>query len=278
MSVVLSNNLVLGADAFPGVTIPDGGTIIGWQNLVEPENIASTTEAEGFPITNAANPSTALKWVGVLSGSPESDEFIDIQITDNQDIDFVAIARHNLATAQIPISIETLLVGSPDSEELVQDVILANDGPALFRFTPQNLDNIRIRLQPGIAAPSIAVIYVGKLLLCQRGPGEDHVPVTMARFADIRNGRSESGEFLGRIQVGGYRETSVAFKHQHPGWFRQEFDPFLVSAQTKPFFFAWWPGEYPAEVGYCFMANDPQPVTSFDTLHVSVSLQMRGIV
>jgi hypothetical protein len=277
MSVVLSNNLVVGAEAFPGVTIPDGATIFGWQNLVTDENLAATTEADGFPITNAANPSTALKWVGVV-GSPTADENIDIQITVNQEIDYVAIARHNLATAQIPISIETL-AGSPlAGVELVQDVILADDGPALFRFTPQNLDNIRIRLQPGIAAPSIAVIYVGKLLLCQRGPGEDHVVVNMARFANVRNGRSESGEFLGRIQVGGHLETSVSFKHQHPGWFRQEFDPFLVDAQTKPFFFAWWPEEYPAEIGYCFMANDPQPITSFDTLQISVTLQMRGIV
>src|SRR5690606_28851750 len=112
-------------------------------------------------------------WRGVF-GSPATDEYLTATIDSVEPIDYVAVARHNFGSAQIPVSIEGAagFTGSPavlDWQELVPDVLLPDDGPVLFRFEPQPLIAVRIRMQPGNAAPTAAVMYAGKLLVCERG-------------------------------------------------------------------------------------------------------------
>ena len=120
MSVVISGSLVLSDSVSGGGTINANNPVIGYQNLVTTGNITSTTADSSFPVTNLANPSTNLKWVGLLA-SPAVDEYITVAVNTENDVDYIAIARHNLATAQIPISIEVL---DPDaSPETWKEVI-----------------------------------------------------------------------------------------------------------------------------------------------------------
>jgi hypothetical protein len=160
---------------------------------------------------------------------------------------------------------------------LVQDVILPDDGPALFRFVPQTLSQIRIRLQDGNAPAQIAVVYCGLLLVMERGLYDGHTPLTYARKVEVTNGRSERGQFLGRIVTGESLASAAAFTLLTPAWFRASMDPFLIAAKERPFFFAWRPQTYPREVGYAWLVNDPVPVNTPPSKLISIELQMGGL-
>jgi len=278
MSVVISSSLTI-ADTVSGGGVIDGDNpLIGYQTLVTAANIAADSMASGYPASNMANPSTALRWLGVTS-SPAADEYLTLTLDTLDDVDYVAIARHNLGSAQITVSIEILNEAtSPASwDELVQETLLPDDGPALFRFTPQPIGSIRIRLQPGTAAPTIAVVQAGALLVMQRKLYVGHQPMNYARKTKITNGRSESGQFLGRIVVNRMTETGAKFQNLTPAWVRENLAPFLLAAQEAPFFFAWRPESYPREVGYAWLTNDPRPANQLANGMMSIDLSMGGV-
>lgn len=275
--IVISTNLVLSPTLAPLLNLP----IFGWRNLVTAANVDATSEEADYPASNVANPSTALRWRGEV-GSPPADEYLTSMVESVEPLDYVAIAGHNFGSAQIPVSIEgaTQIEGSPpelDWQEIVQDVLLPNDGPVIFRFEPQSLLAVRLRMQPGAAPPTAAVMYAGKLLVCERSTGQDHTPVNFGRRVNVMSGRSETGNFLGRVVLGEHRATSFALQRVRASWFRSEMDPFLIDAKERPFFFAWKPQEHPHDVGFCWLTGDPQVVREFDTGTMAVSLDMNGV-
>ncbi len=278
MSVVISGSLVL-ADSVSGGGIVDANNpIIGYENLVTAANVSAVTEATGFPASNLANPSTNLRWQGALS-SPAVDEYITLALNTEELVDYIGIARHNFYSAQIPVSIEVLNEAtSPDSwDEIVSDVIPPNDGPLLFRFTPQGIASIRIRMQPGNAAPYVAVVYAGKLLVLQRRIHVGHTPMPYGRSSKVTNAKSENGDFLGRIVLNEMTQTGVELTNLTPSWYRTYMAPFIDASKEDPFFFAWRPGAYPDEVGYAWMTNDPQPSNQLPNGMMQIGLQMGGI-
>jgi hypothetical protein len=279
MSVIISSSYVITESASGGGTINADNPVFGWHNLVTASNVAATTAASGFPASNLANPSTNLRWEGELSSS-EADEYLTVTLGSVDPLDYLAIAKHNLGSAQIPVSVEYLDIdASPDAwEELIAPVLLPNDGPALFHFPPQALDSIRLRMQPGTAAPTIAVMHVGALLVVQRRLYVGHTPMPYGRTTKVMNARSESGNFLGRIVLNQMTGTQASFKNLTPAWYRTNMDPFLRAAQEHPFFFAWRPGSHPLEIGYAWMTNDPKPVNQLANGMMSIDLQMAGVV
>lgn len=280
MGLVISSTYVISASQSGGGRVDGNNPLIGYDNLVTTDTITTDTAAEGFPASNLANPSTNLRWVGEIA-SPAVDEHITVNTDtpDLQEIDYIAIARHNLFTAQIPVSVEYLDVDASPAVwvELIEPVVLPNDGPALFRFPPLPYASIRLRLQPGDAGPSVAVVYCGKLLVLQRRIHAGHTPMPYARETKVVNGRSESGEFLGRIVTSQMTKTSVSQKNITPDWYRANMEPFLQQAQENPFFFAWRPGDYPLEVGYAWLTNDPMPANALANGMVTFELEVGGI-
>jgi hypothetical protein len=259
--------------------------IIGYRNIAAAGTITATSEADGYPASNLSNPSTALRWVAAEEGSPlgppTADQYLACTITQVDPVDYLAIAVHNLGTGQNTVSVEGSVGGSPEWFELIEASIQANNDPIVFRFTPQSLTGIRLRIQPSPLAesttPYVAVMYVGKLLVLERGTHSEHVPINLARTTRVMNGKSEMGNFLGRVVLSESRSTSFALKQLRQTWYRSNFDPFVDAAQEGPFFFAWRPQAHPADVGYCTLSNDVQPSRSFDTGRFSVTLQLNGV-
>ena len=278
MSVVISGSLTLSDTVSGGGVINANNPLIGYQNRVTTSNISATTAATGFPATNMANPSTNLKWVGQTS-SPQPDEYITLALNTNELVDYVGIAQHNFGSAEIPVSIEVLDDGSPETwTEVISETLLPNDQPAIFRFTPQGITSIRIRLQEGTDAPTAAVVYAGKLLVLQRRLYVGHTPINYGRKTQVTNARSESGNFLGRVVINQTASTSVSLQNLTPSWYRTYMEPFLQEAREDPFFFAWRPSDYPREVGFSWLTNDPQPSNQLPNGMMSVDLEISGIV
>lgn len=279
MSVVISTSYVLSNSVSGGGVITADNPLIGYDNIVTTGNINSTTADADYPHTNLANPATHLRWQGEVA-SPAVDEYLTITNAGEADLDYIAIARHNLFTAQIAVSVEYLDVdASPDEwVELIAPVILPNDGPALFRFPKLAYAGIRLRLQPGTAAPTVAVLYCGALLVLQRRLYVGHGPISLNRETMHATHRSVAGNFLGRIVLGRKTGTAVALQNLTPEWYRTYMAPFVRAAEEAPFFFAWRPSSYPNEIGYAWLTSDPAPTNQRTNGMMQVDLQLEGVV
>jgi hypothetical protein len=281
MSLVISPLYVIAPAVSGGGTINGDNPVIGYDNLATASAISTDTAAVGFPASNLGNPATHLRWVGEVS-SPAADEHITVVTAtgDNRDVDYIAVARHNFGSARIPVSAEYLdqEANPPAWVELIASVLLPDDGPALFRFPPLPYAAIRLRLQPGDAAPTAAVVYAGKLLVLQRRLYVGHTPMPYGRQTKVINARSEAGHFLGRIVLNQVTTTEVKLQNLTPAWYRAFMEPFIRSAVENPFFFAWRPQSYPSEVGFGWLTSDPKPVNARPNGMMSVDLEMSGVV
>lgn len=278
MSVVISDDLYVAPGAYG---LSANNPIVGYNNIVTSGNIAATTEDPDYPVTNLANPATHLLWKSG-AGSPTSDEYLTITTGTASDLDYLAIARHNLGTAQAAVSVEGWdTVGSPTGYiELTAPRLLTNDNPVIFRWTAAPYPYIRLRIQDNDQAvtPYIAVLYVGKLLLLQRRIYVGHTPISYGRSIQTVNHRSINGDFLGRIITSRSVSTKVSLNNLTPDWYRDYLDPFFVDSQDNPFFFAWRPEDYPQECGYGWMTNDPTVSNQQSNGMMTASWSMAGVV
>ena len=270
MSVVISGSFVI-SDVTSGIN--GDNPVFGYQNLAIDAPLTTTTANPSFPAVNLTNPATYLRWEGT---SIVADEYITMELDSVDDVDYVGIARHNFFTAQIAVSLE--IFNGLTWDEVVADFIPPNDGPILMRFAPQSVTDIRIRLQPGTAVPTAAVVYAGLLLVSRRRIYVGHAPIPYAKKTKIITGRSESGNFLGRIVVNAFTQTTVDLDNIPPDWMRLSFAPFLEAAREIPLFFAWRPLTYPNEVGYAWIMNDPLPTNQRSNGLMRVTVEMGSIV
>ena len=278
MSIIISSGLVLSDVVSGGGIINANNPVVGWQTRITSGNVTATTAETGYPASNLANPSTELLWRGLVS-SPAQDEYLTLALNTNEQVDYIGIAHHNFASAQIAVSVEVLddQASPVQWNEVIAPHFLPNDGPAIYRFTPQGISSIRLRLQPGTAAPYLAVAYAGKLLVLQRRIYVGHTPINYARVSKITNARSESGRFLGRIMLNQMTKTGVELSNLTPDWYRLNMEPFIQRAYEYPFFFAWRPSDYPYEVGYAWLTSDPKPSNQHSNGLMQVSLELSGI-
>jgi hypothetical protein len=273
-------NLVLGGSTEDfGANNP----LIGYDNVAGEGALSATSSEASYPVSNLLNPATHLQWRSALAGP----QYVILEFADDflGEVDYVGIAGHNFGVTNgaIEVSIEgiTSLTNSPsDWFELTAGVLLPNDSPALFRFEKQSLAAIRVRMQasPTGIAPRMAVMYVGELLVLQRRIYVGHTPINYGRSARITNGRSESGHFLGRIVLSEKTTSGVQIRHITADWYRTYLDPFIEASKETPFFFAWRPEDYPLEVGYVWMTNEPQPQNQLSNGMMQIDLQFTGIV
>lgn len=266
--IVISSALVLSPVAALSLNNP----LFGYLNYVTATGIVADTEELDYPATNLANPLTHLQW----RAADTTAQYLTFTISEVDPVGYVGIARHNFGSAEIAATIEAFVEG--EWVEISPEQMPADDGPMIFRIEDQSVSQIRIALTSGNEPARAAVVYIGPALVSQRRLYVGHSPLRMARTTDVVNGMSEASDFLGRIVLGDYVGTSIDLKNLTPDWYRATFDPFVIAAKKAPFFFAWRPVDYPTEVGFCWLTNNPKPVNQRNNGMMSVQLQVQGIV
>lgn len=248
MSVFLSRSLVLNQNT-PGAVSPNA-PMIGWQSYVNFGTIAADFSLEAYPVSNLANESTALEW----RSSSVAAQYLYTPISG--EVDYVALATHNLGSAGTNISVEVQT--APGVWTRVFEPITPRDNyPIILRFEKTPGSQLRIRLVGSSIAPRVSVLFVGLSLRLPRNIYVGHTPINYARETSVTNGRNEAGDFLGRIVTRRRKGNDISLMNIPPDWFRTEFEPFMTHAEEFPFFFAWRPGDYPFEVGFAWTTGDP---------------------
>lgn len=266
--IVISGNVVLAAAA--AAADPDL-PVIGWHNVVTSTTIVADTEEVNYPASNLANPATHLEW----RAEDDSEQHLTITTNETDPIGYIAVARHNWCSAEIPVSVEGFIGGV--WTEIVEEVILSDDSPAMFLFASQSLAQIRFRLQAGSDIPRAAVVNCGRVLALERKVYVGHTPMPHGIKSSVANGMSETGNFLGRIVLGEWRESTLPLSLLSPAWFRANMKTFLEAAVSDTFFLAWRPATYPREVGYCWITDNPAPAPVGPSNLTAFDLKISGI-
>lgn len=270
MSLIISDRLVLNDH---GAEAPAGAPIIGWDNRVSRVGVTATSQETLHPAANLGNPSTAEYWRSTGNGA----QTISIPLNGLTEVTYIGIAGHNFGSTRRTVRIDVTVSGG-SWVTVVPQFLRSGDGVMLIRIPAVRADTMRILLGSGTGRARAAVISVGPGLFLQRNIYVGHSPITLSRSSRVSTGVSESGQFLGRILLGSDHSSGVSMKNITPGWYRERFDPFVEASQELPFFFAWRPGDYPLEVGYCWMDNTPVPTNAQNNGMMEVDFNFHGIV
>lgn len=272
--IVLSRSLALLDAQIAGLWRP----IIGWHNLVTAAGVSADSEAAGFPVTNLANPSSVEGWRSAAS----TDQVITVTISTTSAIDYIGVQGHNWGSAGIAVSIWGQTADeTPVWVELIESFLLGNDGPAVLRFEAGFYQAVEIRLSPDIeapVAPVAAVLFVGKLIEMRCGLQPGHIPVTFSSANKTQHNLAEDGHYLGAVVLGESAGTAAEFRLIEPDEYRETVEPFRRAGKGTTFFWSWAPADYPDEVGYAWLTNDPKAVVSQRTGLIDVTFQFGAMI
>jgi hypothetical protein len=245
--------------------------LFGYHNVVTSSILSTISEDADFPVTNLANPSTALKWVA----SSAALQAVTIDVSGLGEIDYVGIAKHNFDIAGTSLILMES-TGSQGFAEIASSDAPTDDSPIIFRFAPKEVDQIRLVISAGSVAVEAAVLYAGLIIQMQQGIQAEHVPLPRAYIQDVVNGRSESGNFLGRIVTGARFASTASFANIEQDWYFDNLHPIALEGYQDPFFWVYFPEDRPEETAFAWMVNDPQP--SEDLEHtVAFDFDMVGV-
>lgn len=272
MTLFLSPALII----TPADDFPASYPLIGWHNVVAFSGLSASSAATGRPVTNLSTVSTIDAW----RAADSSEQVVTLTGVDDI-VDYVGIARHNLGSAGIEVSVETLAadVGA-GWEEAFAGVLPGNDAPHMMRFDAAPVIGVRLRLAAGDAPAEMAVLRVGKALRLQRGLQSDFVPFDRAVMTSKLDGENEYGDFLGTIITRQQIATTATIKALEDGWYETNMSAFIAAANAgDPFFFVADPEARPDLVGYCRVNGTATPRYSMNrSTYVDLSLPMRAIV
>ena len=269
MSLIVTPALVLSSPEQFDTTTP----VLGWQNFVTVSGTSADHEEDFYPAINMANSSTNLTW---KSDSTDV-QYVTFLLNEEEPIDYVGIARHNLGTGGVVIEVEVQLFSEGGWSNLVEGFVVANDAPILIRFLNAAVHALRLKLTPLATPPEIAVVHIGRMLVMPIGIPVGHTPLIDGRTTRTAAGVAEAGDFLGSIVLSQKLSTSVAFQYLEDEWYRTNMRPLVRQGRGAPFFYSGFPDSHPEEAGYAWLVSDPRPVF-IEAGWVNVTLEIAGIV
>lgn len=261
---VFSPNLVGGAGC-------DGsrGTYarIGWQTITRNAVVVASSERLGWPKESVKNATTYDRW------SPsEVPAWVSFDAGTNQDIDYFALGSHTLAGATV-----TLQYSHDDLTWSDAIILQPSRNDAVMAW----FDSITARYwRVHVAGPTtfyLGVVHIGRILTMPRGLTGGSGVGSLKRMTDILPSNSDSGQFLGRTIVRRGHDPRYRWDHLPAQWYRDEFDPFAVSAEKYPFFIATNPARWPDDVLYAWTTGDLDPRYSGNRDWMSVDLVLEAL-
>lgn len=267
--IVISSSIVLGPTA---EAVDARNPRIGWRNFVTATNVSADEQADDEPVVNIANPATYLTW----RGETTAQQAVTVSLESATDVNYFALAKHNLGSTGASLTFQYSTNGSSWTD-ITNPQVLNSDFVVIHEFDTVFARFFRLLIVPGTAPPAIAVLYIGTTLVLQRRIYVGHTPLPYGRSTTVSTGRSESGQFLGRVLRREFLESSVSLQNLTPAWYRSYLDLFVQAARTKPFFWAWRPQSYPNETGYAWLTDDVKVSNQRANGMMQASWSMQGV-
>ncbi len=188
----------------------------------------------------------------------------------------IGIAAHNLGTRGSTIVVETAPTVSGTFTERGA-ITPSNDKPIMFLFDDvSDVEDVRVTITNG-ADREVGVVYAGSALVMQQALFGGHSPICLSSKTEYRNAMSDTGQFLGRKIRRKGQVSTFSWENLQDTWYRDNFQPFVESAKTLPFFIKWRPDYFGEDVAFGYSVGDIQPTNQGGvTRLMSVDLNMRA--
>ncbi len=208
----------------------------------------------------------------------------EVDLGSTQNVDYIGLAGHTIGSEGAAFLLETSLgdfTGSPPTQvwtTFASGAAPADDSPIMLLDDVRTARHVRCTLTGAGNVPRLAVIYIGETLVMEREvEGAGFTPPSMARNTELHSSMSRGGQFLSQgIRRRGV-ETQVDFKHLGAAWYRANFEPFSKQARHTPYFFGWWPEQYPDEIAFVWTQDDIKGAHMGIVELWQVGWQMNGI-
>ncbi|MFP1646123.1 hypothetical protein [Pontitalea aquivivens] len=222
-------------------TYPMTHARILWDNL--PGTISADNAEEGFEATNAGSVDTVSWWIPTTATG-----FWQIDYAAPQTVDAVGIGAHDLAGVLVVVFAE---IGGSYVE--VASATPEDNSALMFLFPAVETTGIGIYIG---GKKRIGVVYTGQALEMQRAGYTSLGLIDLSRQAGLTSYISEGGQLMARFVQRRGLQAQYSWEHLTEDWYRANFDPFALAAQTEPFFIAARPQGYASDVAYAWV-NDP---------------------
>ncbi len=226
-----------------------GGALIGYENLL----------TSAYVVGDSSTPSDALSANTYQRWRPTATTVTArFQLSELTDVDFIGIAGHNLTGVSVLIRTATSVGGALTD---LESITPTNNSAIMINFDTVNIREIVLVMT--LSAPNeIAVVSCGRALQMPRSIYGGHSPMALSQDTTFHNSISEGGNILGRTIIRQGLSGQLKWQFLDDEWYRDSFQPFVVSARTMPFFLKWRPDFYSDETVYGFTTNDIKPNNS----------------
>lgn len=239
---------------------------IGYQNLTYGLTPTASTSAAGHPATAATYPTTFEYWTPTALPATWS-----VDLGSAKAVDYLGmVGDMNGCTVALQSSTDNSTWTTQETRTGLTDRINL--------FLISSVTARYWRLSVSVAFPLLSVVYLGQALAMQRKIYQGHTPLTLSRETELSNNMSEGGQYLGRSIIRKGASTSTEWQHLKADWYRANFDPFVKSARTAPFFIGWRPQQYPAELGFVWTGGDISPSITGPRDFMSVGMSFQGLI
>lgn len=247
--------------------------VVGWRNVFTDGTLTASSETSSGPMENAVDGLTFDWWE--FDGSSSGD-WLAVALGLEVECDYLAIAAHTLGSVGCSIEVQGSADGSIWST-VGGPFVPATDNPYLWRFDAASFPFWRVLIKGESAR--LGVVQLGEGLLLPEGIFVGHKPAALNRKVSVLPARSESGQFLGRSVLRYGAQGQIVQDRVAQTWVREQWDPFVRFAETRPFFFSWRYDDFPLEVIYGWTPEGSgSEVAQGANGYMKVSLEMEGIV
>jgi hypothetical protein len=168
-----------------------------------------------------------------------------------QEVNYVALHGHTMVAAGTTVNVK---YKSGGTWYTAASAVPTHNGPLMISFAPILSSEWRIEFVSS-AAFFVAIAYIGRSVVMERGCWTGLTPPWMGRVAESITSVSESGSLLGRS----FRRKGVRFEMDFDfitqDFIRGEWMPFVLHAESLPFFVQWNSLDFPSEAAFCWV-ND----------------------
>lgn len=178
-------------------------------------------------------------------------------------IDSVGIAAHNFSNPDSDVTVIVSVAATIGGALTEVASLKPTDNRAiLLEFDEVMAQEVQIVLSvtAGNRNKIMGVLYAGKALQMPRDIYGGHSPITLSQKTEYQSTKSESGQFLGKTVIRKGLETPFSWQLLDDQWYRDDFQPFVQSMVTLPFFIKWRPDFYSTESAYGEVNADIKPV------------------
>ena len=219
---------------------------IGYDNALI--NGLGTATSDNVGSANMLTPSTYDKW------RPTANAEATLTGT-SQLCNYVGIAAHNLGSEVVSLVVE---VNNGGGNTTVYSQLVTSDKAIYIRFAEAMYSSVVLTFS-GSTNAEIGVVFLGLELEMMRPTYAGHTPALLSATDKMTPQMSDGGQFLGKQIVRQGYGTSADFQHLTYEWYESQFQPFVLHAKTRPYFWAWNLSEHPDDVVYGWTNDNISP-------------------